>query len=89
MRLPFALILAFGLLAGCAAMGGNLSAEQIAAASRDKSASAYCLTFTGAGGQVQTLYVNTDKSTISNGKSTLKCGNAEATFEESKPAAKP
>lgn len=74
-------------LSGCAGFSG-MSASEIAAASKDKSASAYCMTFTGAGGQVQTLYVNTDKSTIASGRSTLKCGNAEATFEDAgKPVA--
>lgn len=73
------------LLAGCAGLGANfnsMTADQIAAATKDKSASASCIQFTGTGGQFSALHMNNDKGTIAAGSATLKCGSAEATFTE-------
>lgn len=57
-------------LAGCALPGfstQSLSAEQLKASAADKNASAVCATGTGPWGKVNTVYVNVDKSSISNG----------------------
>lgn len=72
-------------LGGCVGMGmGGMSAEQIAAAAKDKSSAAGCTTYTGTGGQFQAMFVNNDKTFgTGGGKTTVKCGAAEVTFEDS------
>jgi ABC-type Fe3+-hydroxamate transport system substrate-binding protein len=56
------------LLAGCATQGGtNMSPEQLAELVRDKNFSAVCSTVTGMGGQGKFVYVNIDKSVVTNG----------------------
>lgn len=57
------------LLAGCAGLGApNLTAEQLAAAAKDKNASVACGTGTGPWGKVNTVYVNVDKASVANGQ---------------------
>lgn len=90
MRIIFAVFLL--LATGCAALGGmgGMSAEQIAAAAKDKSSAAGCTTYTGAGGQFQAMFVNNDKTFgTGGGKTTVKCGSAEVIFEDSGKASKP
>ncbi len=56
------------MLAGCASTGGtNMSAEQLAELVRDKNFAAVCTKLTGAGGQGVFVYVNVDKSVVTNG----------------------
>lgn len=86
-----AILLPF-LLAGCAGFGSNfnsMTADQIAAAAKDKSASASCIQFTGTGGQFSALHMNNDKGSIASGSASLKCGSAEATFTDQGKAVKP
>lgn len=72
------------LLAGCAGFGmGGMSAEQIAAAAKDKSSAAGCTQYTGTGGQFNAMFVNNDRTFgTGGGKTTIKCGAAEVTFED-------
>lgn len=56
------------LLAGCAGLGApNMSPEQLSAAAKDKNASVACGTGTGPWGKVNTVYVNVDKASVTNG----------------------
>lgn len=60
------------LLAGCASSGGtNMSPEQLAELVRDKNFSAVCSTVTGMGGQGKFVYVNVDKTVVTNGSITV------------------
>ena len=75
------------LLVGCGAMGGTMggmNAEQIAAASKDKSSSAGCTQYTGTGGSFVAAYTNTDKGTVGTGGGTvnIKCGSIDFTFTD-------
>ncbi len=71
------------LLGGCAGMMGNMSAEQINAAVKDKSSAVACSTYTGTGGQFQIMYVNNDKTFgTGGGETTVKCGSGEVTFKD-------
>ncbi len=78
------------LLAGCAGFGmGGMDAEQIAAAAKDKSSAAGCTQYTGTGGQFSAMFVNNDRTFgTGGGKTTVKCGSAEVTFEDSGKAPK-
>lgn len=73
------------LLSACAGLGmGGMSAEQIAAAAKDKSSAAGCTQYTGTGGQFSAMFVNNDRTFgTGGGKTTIKCGTAEVTFEDS------
>jgi len=80
------------LLAGCAGFGmGGMSADQIVAASKDKSSSAGCTYYTGAGGQFVAAYTNTDKGSLNTGGGTvrIKCGGIEFELQDSGKAAAP
>jgi hypothetical protein len=84
---------AAGTLQGCAALGlassnfSGMTADQIAAAAKDRSAGASCTQFTGTGGQFSQLSLGTDAGVVREGaEASLKCGSAEATF---KAGAKP
>lgn len=55
------------LAAGCSTFGSQMSADQLAAAGKDKNASVVCAVGTGPWGKVVTTYVNVDKSTVLNG----------------------
>lgn len=82
------LIAAFGLC-GCAAISGNtMSAEQLAAASKDKNASNYCVQVPTPWGLAFTMYTNTDKSTIVSGSTSIECGAMKATFTDQGKAAR-
>ncbi len=82
-------------LAGCSGMGGfgngvngSMTAEQISAAVKDKSSAAACMRYTGPGGQVETLFVNNDKTFgTGGGETTIDCGSAKVTFKDSGKAA--
>jgi hypothetical protein len=79
------LLLVLLTLPACAGLGQNfnsMTADQIAAATKDKSASASCIQFTGTGGQFSALHMNNDKGSIQSGSASLKCGSAEATFSD-------
>lgn len=80
---------------GCSTLGTQamnyqgLSAEQIMAAAKDKSAAANCTQFTGTGGQFSNLSLGTDSGVVSPGtEASLKCGSAEATFKSGAKAVK-
>lgn len=72
------------LLTACAGLGGagygQMNADQIAAAVKDKNSSASCIEFTGTGGQFRALSLNNDSGVIKSGTATLDCGSAKATF---------
>lgn len=73
MKYIFVLVAA-ATLAGCALPGfstQSLSAEQLKASAADKNASAVCATGTGPWGKVNTVYVNVDKASITNGTVTV------------------
>lgn len=79
------------VLCGCATLDGfayrGMTSKEIEAVVKDKSAGANCTQFTGTGGSFTNLSMSTDKAVVTNGKATLKCGQAEATFENAqKPA---
>lgn len=82
--MKWVIVVILPLLSACVGMGmGGMSAEQIAAAAKDKSSAAGCTTYTGAGGQFQAMFVNNDKTfNTGGGKTTVKCGAAEVTFED-------
>lgn len=67
------LTLSMLLLSACAGLAGvqNMSPEQLKAAATDKNASVACGTGTGPWGKVNTVYVNVDKSSITNGVVTV------------------
>jgi len=67
MRLVFALALAVALGTGCASMYGGMSAEQINAAAKDKSATAVCSKIIGAGFSAETYVIALDNKVIHNG----------------------
>jgi len=76
-------LLALPLLAGCAGFGmGGMNADQIAAASKDKSSSAGCTQYVGTGGSFIAAYTNTDKGTVGTGGGTvtIKCGAIDFQF---------
>ena len=51
------------LLSGCATYGG-LSADQIAAAVKDRQASAVCVSAVGNAGQIRVVVINADKGVV-------------------------
>lgn len=70
---------------GCAGFGmGGMSADQISAASKDKSSSAGCTQYIGTGGSFIAAYTNTDKGTLNSGGGTvtIKCGPVDFTFTD-------
>ena len=70
---------------GCAGLGfmGGMSAEQIAAAVKDKSSMASCTDYTGAGGQFRVMIVNNDKTfNTGGGETAVECGAAKVTFRD-------
>lgn len=88
--MKYALIAVLLPLAGCAGFGmGGLSADQIAAAGKDKSSSAGCSYYTGTGGQFVAAFTNTDKGTLNTGGGSvkIKCGNIEFDFTDAGKAA--
>jgi len=91
MKILAAPFLAF-TIAGCAGMGmGGMSADQIAAASKDKSSSAGCSYYTGTGGQFVAAFTNTDKGTLNTGGGAvvIKCGGIEFNFTDAGKAPAP
>ena len=81
---------AASMLAGCAGFGmGGMNADQIAAASKDKSSSAGCTQYVGTGGSFIAAYTNTDKGTLNSGGGTvtIKCGPVDFTFTDAGKAA--
>jgi hypothetical protein len=64
---------AIAVLPGCAGLMGqpNMSADQLKAAALDKNASVACGTGTGPWGKVNTVYVNVDKTAVTNGQVTV------------------
>lgn len=76
------------LLAGCAGItpNGNMSPEQLAAAAKDKSASVACGTGTGPWGKVNTVYVNVDKASVTNGIVTVDAECKVSVSTAQKPA---
>lgn len=85
-------MLALASLQGCGLVPPNMgamSAEQINAATKDKSSAAGCTQYTGTGGQFTALFVNNDKTFgTAGGKTTIKCGAGEVTFEDAGKAAR-
>ena len=80
------LVSMLSFLTGCAGFGmGGMSADQIAAASKDKSSSAGCTQYIGTGGSFIAAYTNTDKGTLNTGGGsvTIKCGPVDFTFTDS------
>jgi hypothetical protein len=73
-----ALALLSSLAGACASLGFTpylgMDAEQIAAATKDKSAAAGCTSAKGAGYSITTVYVNSDKGLLSSTKITPDCG---------------
>ena len=67
MRLVFALALAVALGTGCASMYGGMSAEQISAAAKDKTATVVCSKIVGAGFSADTYVISLDNKVIANG----------------------
>lgn len=66
------LLLVALLLSGCAGIGApNMSPEQLSAAAKDKNASVACGTGSGPWGKINTVYVNVDRASISNGVVTV------------------
>lgn len=84
MKIALAITLCL-LLTACAGFGmGGMSADQLSAMSKDKSSAAGCTQFTGTGGQFTAFYMNNDKTfNTGGGKTTVQCGAATATFEDS------
>ena len=79
-------------LAGCAGLGfAGMSADQITAASKDKSSSSGCSSFTGAGGKAVAAFTNTDKGTLNSGGGTvtIECDGVKITFTDSGKAPAP
>ena len=85
------------LLAGCAGLqgGSNMSPEQLKAVAGDKNAGVFCNKGVGAGWITDSMFVSFDKSTVSNGGLTAKCGEStvsittEATPAKATPVVKP
>ena len=86
MRKDIALVIGISMtVAGCAGLGmmGGMSAEQIAAAVKDKSSMASCTDFTGMGGQFRVMLVNNDKTfNTGGGETTVECGAAKVIFKD-------
>jgi cytochrome c biogenesis factor len=76
------------VLTACAGItpNGNMSPEQLAAAAKDKSASVACGTGTGPWGKVNTVYVNVDKASVTNGIVTVDAECKVSVSTAQKPA---
>lgn len=83
-----AILLPF-LLAGCAGLNGapTMSAEQLAAAAKDKNASVACATGSGPWGKVNTVFLNVDKSSLNAGNVSVD-SECKITLSADKGAAK-
>jgi hypothetical protein len=71
-------------LSGCAGFGmGGMSADQLKALANDKSSAAACTQYVGAGGTFTAFYMNNDRTFgTGGGRTTVKCGAAEAVFSD-------
>lgn len=90
-HLTFALILVTSIaLFGCAGITtpNNMSAEQLTAMAKDKSAGVFCGEGTGPWGKVRTTTVNVDKAAVPNGTVTV-TGECNVTITTSNAPLKP
>lgn len=68
MIIALAASLVLALTAGCASMSApNMTAEQLRAAAADKNFAAACSTVTGVWGTGRVVYVNVDRTVVTNG----------------------
>lgn len=93
MKIVVVAALAVVVLAGCSTLGlypnmGNMTEGQLNALAKEKSSAAACTEYIGPGGKLTGLFVNNDKTFgTGGGKTTIKCGGAEVTFEDAGKAA--